>query len=67
MRTAAVAAGRDPSALEYTRWGPIDVSEAEVDAYAAKGITRLVVGPSTADPSEQRDQVSALAGRLKLG
>jgi probable F420-dependent oxidoreductase len=67
MRTAAVAAGRDPSALEYTRWGPIDVSEAEVHAYAAKGITRLVVGPSTADPNEQRDQVSALAERLKLG
>ena len=67
MRTAAVEAGRDADALEYTRWGPIDMSEADVDAYAENGITRLVVGPSTSDPREQRDEVSAFAGRLKLG
>jgi hypothetical protein len=67
MRAAAVEAGQDPGALEYTRWAPVAVSEADVAAYAEQGITRLVVGPSTADPSEQRDQVSALAERLKLG
>jgi probable F420-dependent oxidoreductase len=67
MRTAATEAGRDADALEYTRWGPIDVSQADVDAYAEKGVTRLVVGPSTTDPREQRDELSALADRLKLG
>lgn len=67
MRTAASEAGRDAGALEYTRWGPIDVSEADVAAYAEKGVTRLVVGPSTADPREQRGEISALAERLKLG
>jgi hypothetical protein len=43
------------------------MSEADVAAYAEKGVTRLVVGPSTADPREQRDEISALAGRLKPG
>jgi alkanesulfonate monooxygenase SsuD/methylene tetrahydromethanopterin reductase-like flavin-dependent oxidoreductase (luciferase family) len=67
MRTTAIEAGRDAGALEYTRWGPIDVSQADVDAYADKGVTRLVVGPSSTDPREQRDELSALAERLKLG
>lgn len=67
MRTAATEAGRDADALEYTRWGPIDMSGADVDAHAEKGVTRLVVGPSTADPLEQRDELSAFAERLKLG
>jgi probable F420-dependent oxidoreductase len=67
MRTTAVEAGRDAGALEYTRWGPIDMSGADVDAYAEKGVARLVVGPSTADPRGQRDEVSALAERVKLG
>jgi probable F420-dependent oxidoreductase len=67
MRTTAIEAGRDAGALEYTRWGLIDVSQADVDAYAEKGVTRLVVGPSSADPREQRDELSALAERLKLG
>jgi probable F420-dependent oxidoreductase len=67
MRTAASEAGRDAGALEYTRWGAIDVSEPEVAAYAEQGVTRLVVGPSTADPREQRDEISALTERLKPG
>jgi alkanesulfonate monooxygenase SsuD/methylene tetrahydromethanopterin reductase-like flavin-dependent oxidoreductase (luciferase family) len=67
MRTAGSEAGRDAGALEYTRWGAVDVSEADVDAYAEKGVTRLVVGPSAADRRGQRDEISALAERLKLG
>jgi len=43
------------------------MSEADVDSYAENGITRLVVGPSATDPREQCDEVSAFAGRLKLG
>lgn len=66
MRTAATGAGKDPDALEYTRWGSIDMTAADVEAHAGNGVTRLVVGPASLDPHEQRDQISAFAGRLKL-
>lgn len=66
MRTAAKEAGRDLDALEYTRWGSIDMSSADVEAHASNGTTRLVVGPASLDPHEQRDQISAFADRLKL-
>ena len=67
MRTAAIEAGRDADALEYTRWGTIDMPEADVDADAETGLRGWVVGPSTTDPRDQRDEVSAFAERLKLG
>jgi probable F420-dependent oxidoreductase len=67
MRTTAVEAGRDPDVLEYTRWGSIDVSADDVDAHARNGTTRLVVGVTSLDPREQRDEISAFADRLKLG
>jgi len=66
MRTAAADAGRVPGALEYTRWGSIDMTAADVEAHAGNGVTRLVVGPASLDPHEQRDQISAFAGRLEL-
>jgi len=66
MLQTARAAGRDPAALEYTRWGAIDMTADEVAAHAANGATRLVVGPSSAEESEQMDQISALAARLAL-
>jgi hypothetical protein len=49
----------------YTRWGSIDVTATDVDAYAELGVNRLVIAPSSADLDEQRYQLSALAGRLK--
>jgi len=67
MRTAAVQAGRDPDVLEYTRWGSIDMSDDDVGAHARNGTTRLVVGVTSLDPREQRDEISAFADRLKLG
>jgi probable F420-dependent oxidoreductase len=67
MRTTAAEAGRDAGALEYTRWGTIGMSGADVDAHAGNGVTRLVVAPAATDMREQRDEVSALAERLKLG
>lgn len=67
MRAAAADAGRDPDALEYTRWGSIDMSAADVQAHAANGTTRLVVGPAAPDPRRQREEISAFADRLKLG
>jgi len=38
-----------------------------VAAHAANGATRLVMGPSSAEESEQKDQISALAARLAFG
>jgi probable F420-dependent oxidoreductase len=65
-RAAASAAGHDPAALEYTRWGSIDMTESDVEAMAAQGVTRLVVGAASADPTEQDDQLSAFAARFGL-
>lgn len=67
MRAAAADGGRNPDALEYTRWGSIDMSAADVQAHASNGTTRLVVGPTAPDPRGQREEISAFANRLKLG
>lgn len=66
MRATAAEAGRDPAALEYTRWGSIDLFPPDVEAHARNGITRLVVGPASDDPAEQRAEISAFADRLSL-
>jgi probable F420-dependent oxidoreductase len=58
-RAAAVEAGRDPDALEYTRWGSADLTESQVAACAAQGVTRIVVNGSLAD-------LSAFAKRFGL-
>jgi hypothetical protein len=68
MRAAAREAGRDPDALEYTRWGAIDMTVDDVDSHA-RGTTRLVAAPAApaaTDLSEQLDQLSAFAERLIL-
>ncbi|WP_371785989.1 TIGR03619 family F420-dependent LLM class oxidoreductase [Streptosporangium subroseum] len=65
-RSAAVEAGRSPETLEYTRWGSIDMTVEQVEAFAAQGVTRLVVNPTTADPDRQRDELSAFARRFAL-
>jgi hypothetical protein len=67
MRTAAAQAGRDPAVLEYTRWVPASISAAEAGALAGLGATRLVAALGSADLDGQRDEMSALAGRLGLG
>lgn len=67
MRATARAAGRDPGALEYTRWGTIDMTDSDVAGFAAQGTTRLVVAPASAGIFEQHDQISAFAERLNLG
>lgn len=67
MRAEAAAAGRDPAALEYTRWGQIDMTADEVQALASQGVTRLVVSPSSTDLAGMQAEMSALARRLGLG
>jgi probable F420-dependent oxidoreductase len=67
MRETARAAGRDDAALEYTRFGTLDMGQADVEHYAAQGVTRLVVSPPPGSVAEQREQISAFAARLSLG
>jgi len=38
-----------------------------VARHADRGVDRLVIGSASAKASEQRDQLSAFAGRLALG
>jgi probable F420-dependent oxidoreductase len=66
MRATARAAGRDADALEYTRWSSIDLPEADVEAHASQGTTRLVVSPSAAELAQQLDELSAFATRHGL-
>jgi probable F420-dependent oxidoreductase len=65
-RSAAAAAGRDPDALEHTRWGSLGVTAEKIEALATQGVTRLVLNATTADPQEQRDELSAFAERVGL-
>ncbi|MGV9544841.1 TIGR03619 family F420-dependent LLM class oxidoreductase [Nocardia beijingensis] len=63
---AAEAAGRDPGAFEYTRWGSIDMPVERVQGLADQGVTRIVVSASTGDPERARDELSAFAERFDL-
>ncbi|MER7453209.1 TIGR03619 family F420-dependent LLM class oxidoreductase [Nocardia beijingensis] len=63
---AADAAGRDPGAFEYTRWGSIDMPVERVQGLADQGVTRIVVSASTGDPERARDELSAFAERFDL-
>jgi probable F420-dependent oxidoreductase len=65
-RSTAVEAGRDPDALEYTRWGSTDMTAERVEEFAAAGVTRIVVGVPATDPGEQREQMSGFAERFGL-
>jgi hypothetical protein len=67
MRAEAAAAGRDPAALEYTRWGQIGMTADEVQAQASQGVTRLVVSPSSAELAGMQAEISSFAHRLALG
>jgi probable F420-dependent oxidoreductase len=66
-RAEAVRAGRDPDALEVTRWASIDVTPQRVEALAAEGTTRIVVGASAEDQAERYAQMDAFAERFGLG
>ncbi|SEO87268.1 TIGR03619 family F420-dependent LLM class oxidoreductase [Actinacidiphila rubida] len=66
VRAGARAAGRDPEALEYTRWGSIDMPAERVAAFAAQGVTRVVVAATTAEPAEQRAELASFARRFGL-
>ncbi|WP_431970162.1 TIGR03619 family F420-dependent LLM class oxidoreductase [Nocardia sp. bgisy134] len=60
-RSTAQEAGRDPDALEYTRWSGIDMTDERLAAFAAQGVTRVVVSATASDPNEQLDELSCFA------
>jgi probable F420-dependent oxidoreductase len=66
VRSTATAAGRDPDALEHTRWASIDMTERHREVFAAQGVTRMVVSATATDPQQQRDEMSAFADRFGL-
>ncbi len=63
MRATAREAGRDPDALQVTRFGAIDMTEDDVARQTAAGTTRLVVAPGPADPAAE---LAAFAARHGL-
>ncbi|MEV4237854.1 MULTISPECIES: TIGR03619 family F420-dependent LLM class oxidoreductase [unclassified Nocardia] len=65
-KSTAVAAGRDPATLEYTRWGSIDMPQDRVDGFVAQGVTRIIVGATATDQAVQFDEMSAFAARFGL-
>jgi alkanesulfonate monooxygenase SsuD/methylene tetrahydromethanopterin reductase-like flavin-dependent oxidoreductase (luciferase family) len=67
MRAEAAAAGRDPAALEYTRWGQFGMTADEVQARASQGVTRLVVSPSSTELAAMQAELSSFAHRLGRG
>jgi len=66
MRATARDAGRDPDALQVTRWGSIEMTAEDVAQHAGRGADRLVVAPASVHLSEQRDQLAAFADRFAL-
>ncbi|MFD8526532.1 TIGR03619 family F420-dependent LLM class oxidoreductase [Streptosporangium canum] len=65
-RSAATEAGRDPETLEYTRSGSIDMTIDQVEAFAAQGVTRIVVSASATESDRQHEEMSAFAQRFAL-
>ena len=66
MRAAATDAGRDPNALQYTRWGSLNLDAARVNAYERQGVDRLVLSPSVAPLETQLRELTAFADRVGL-
>src|SRR5439155_9595970 len=62
-RSTATEAGRDPAALEYTRWGSIDMPIERVEAFAAQGVARIVVSPTATEPDRQGAEMSTFVER----
>jgi probable F420-dependent oxidoreductase len=63
-RSTAKVSGRNPDDLQYTRWGGIDMTDETLEAFAAQGATRVVVGATASDPNEQHDELSRFAERF---
>ena len=61
MRATALAVGRDPEVLEYTRWGSIELERSGAEAFAAQGVDRLVIGTTSTGLDEQLRQLEAFA------
>jgi probable F420-dependent oxidoreductase len=65
-RAAAAEAGHDPEALEFTRWGSIELTPEGAAKYADQGVTRMVVTPAGSSRAERRAELEAFAKRFAL-
>ncbi|WP_280426272.1 TIGR03619 family F420-dependent LLM class oxidoreductase [Nocardia carnea] len=63
-RKTATDTGRDPDHLEYTRWSGFDMTDERLAAFTAQGVDRVVMSAGSADPAEQRDELSQFAERF---
>jgi hypothetical protein len=61
----AIEAGRSPEALDYPRWGSIDMITERVEEFAEHGATRIVMGATAIGQEQQRDEMSAFAERFR--
>ncbi len=61
MRAEAGATGRDPDALDYTRWGEIDMTPEDIQSEASQGVARLVVAPRSTDLKAIQAELSKFA------
>ncbi|MFI6293558.1 LLM class F420-dependent oxidoreductase [Nonomuraea sp. NPDC050790] len=66
VRTTAIATGRDPDALEYTRTAPIDLSPDRLAALTREGVTRIVVNTPATTVEQQRRDLTDFARRFGL-
>jgi probable F420-dependent oxidoreductase len=62
MRDAAIAAGRDPDAIEITRGGAMDRDS--VQAMFDDGVDRFVIPPLAFDPAGLRDALARFADEV---
>ena len=67
VKSTAQEAGRDASAIEYTRMGSLEMSPEEAERLGTEGVTRIVVGAPAGEPDEQCAQLAEFAERFGLG
>jgi len=66
VHATAREAGRDPDAIEYTRWASLELSPRGVQGFARQGVSRLVIGGGSPDPERRLDELSDFADRFEL-
>lgn len=66
VRATAREAGRDPGAIEYTRWASLELSPDAAEGFARQGVSRLVIGGGSPDPERRLDELSEFADRFQL-
>lgn len=66
VQSTAREVGRDPGAIEYTRWASLELSPEGVEGFARQGVSRLVIGGGSPDPERRMEELSEFAERFNL-